>query len=159
MNTTEPPRTTNEINARIDALLQSGGRYVHGIVTSLLDICAESGASFTTEQIQRMVVRAGDSVSRMGINALGTLYSHHLDAIKALNLPQVFAGVADGRLSYYCQLREDHPDANMPTTFIDEDNPFRIGEWQLTSNRRRMFDHFMSRGESVLLDYATRKTT
>ncbi|XLS27948.1 DUF4365 domain-containing protein [Flavobacteriaceae bacterium M23B6Z8] len=115
---------------------------LHGIIRDF-------GHQVKLEHIDKILLR-GDGLSRVGIGALGHLYSSHFEHIKKMSLPAHYKKKDIWRLVYYCKLREKYPDKS-DMGFCDESLNTEIDGYDI--DKGSLFDKLISRGTSAIFDY------
>jgi hypothetical protein len=119
----------------------------------LFNICHKYGNRFTTQQIEKLVMR-GSSTSRIGLIALGILYDDYPEEMKKLNLPVYFSKFEDIGIVYYCKLREKYLGKTSIQIWSSPTINYRIDNLDIPDKYRDvLFSKWPNRGDSIILDY------
>jgi hypothetical protein len=118
----------------------------------LYSLAREYGGLFTREQVRRLVLRE-DTYSRTGINALGVMYERFPGHMKQLRVVDLFRDHKDGRVAYFCKLREKYPDVGVVGLMSGSHDCAIDGLNVHASARESALDKWANRGDSALLDF------
>ena len=147
-----------EINQIINDLIKLGNKAWgtlegYNKADILYSFCHDFGDKFTPIHIKNMVLRE-QSYSRVGVNALGILYTEFSKHIKSLDLSSVFDKESHPEVWYYCKLRERYIGASIFSIIANKATNYRIEDFFISpQDIDIMSSKYMNRGDSVLLDY------
>lgn len=120
--------------------------------STLFAICHHYAERFSADQVVRMITR-GESISRIGLNALGILYDSAYEHIKGMELQVLFLAHPDKRVAFYCHLRELHPTVPGFNCLLLSVGVHFAGLTITPELHDDLLGKWPNRGDSVILDY------
>lgn len=131
-----------------------GSSQGNNVSQMLYKFIRDNGQLITADHVAKIIFR-GDSISRVGLNALGILYDKYPKHTLSLNLTEKFTVDKDQLANYYCAIRERFLGVESPMWMMKDDSDLKVGNLQpdFSSINTSLFDKWANRGESVILDY------
>ncbi|MNJ65076.1 hypothetical protein D3C77_610680 [compost metagenome] len=119
----------------------------------LFDLLRAHGDQMSVDSIGLMI-RRGESYSRIGLSGLGILYDDFFNHVKSLNLIDYFESENFPALAYYCALREHFSDEKDIFACLNS-TKFEYGGFKVDDRDPDLdiFDKYASRGPSAVLDF------
>lgn len=121
------------------------------LAQELFDLLRAHGDQINVDSIVLMV-RRGESYSRVGLSGLGILYDNFFKHVKSLKLVDYFESEKLPALAYYCALREHSPDEKDMLACLNSTN-FEYGGFKAIDRDGDLFDKYVNRGPSAVLDF------
>lgn len=124
----------------------------NAIAEQLFGLVRRYGGRMSAFSVDAMV-RRGDSLSRIGMIALGLLYDDHFDHALSLKLPSMFQDAGLPEVAYYCALREENS-GKKSLNFIGGAGDFVFAGLKFhCPSEDRFMDKYANRGPSAIIDY------